>query len=608
MSLFEELKRRNVLKTALLYVVSSWLILQVADVLLPNLGAPDWAFRLVFGLLLLGFPIVLVFAWVFELTPDGVKRESAPGESETADTGQGRKINLLIVVLLLLAIAVVAADRLIPEKTESPVEPGAVVTETEQVSGDSGTEGKSTPADRTIVVLPFADMSPAQDQAYLSDGIAEELLNLLAKVPELRVVSRTSAFSFKGKGLTVAELASQLGVAHVLEGSVRKAGERVRISAQLIDAREDVNLWSDQWDRTLTDVFAIQDEIAGSVVAALQVELLGQVPKTEQTDLSAWSIYLQAQHEAARGTPDSMRQATELFREALAIDAEFVPAWIGLGVNFANLQSLRAVSPAEARGEIITAAERVLELDSGNADGYTLMAFASDYGEGDYAAAVRNYKRALEIDPNNIRARNGLAVVYRTLGDIERAIAMQERLLENDPLNPSILFNHGMTRVAVGDLEGADRMFEHALSISPELLLAHVWLGIVDLLQGDAQSCLEIFEQLYESTGSPLFTHIGRAMTLPALGDEDGGAAALAELEDGWGQSFAYVIATIHAWHSRADEAFHWLGSAIDNRGPAAVALIRSDPMLVSLHADARWQPLLEKAGLSDKQVAAILD
>jgi TolB-like protein/Flp pilus assembly protein TadD len=461
--------------------------------------------------------------------------------------------------------------------------------------------------DNTIVVLPFADMSPDGDQAYLSDGIAEELLNLLAKVPELRVVSRTSAFAFKGKDLTVAELAGRLGVAHVLEGSVRTSGDRVRITAQLIDARQDVQLWSERWDRTLIDVFAIQDEIAGSVVAALQVELLGQVPSAEKTDLSAWSIYLQARHQAASGIPDNMAQATALFREALAIDPGFVPAWVGLGVNFANLQSLKSISPAEAHRELLAAAHKVLELDSKNADGYALLAFASDQGDGDYANAVRNYRRALEIDPNNLLARNGLAVMYSTLGEIERAIDMQERLLENDPLSQSIYFNLGMSRVAAGDLEGANQAFKRALSINPDMLLGHVWRGIIDLLQGNAQSTLEIFERLNERTGNPLFTHIGQAMALPALGDEAGGSAALAELERGWGQSFAFVIATIHAWQSRPDRAFEWLEHALENNGPAALAKARTDPMLNSLHDDVRWQPLLERAGLSDAQVEAIL-
>jgi TolB-like protein/Tfp pilus assembly protein PilF len=605
MSFFEELKRRNVLKMALLYIVSSWLVLQVGDVLLPNLGAPDWAFKLVIGLLVLGFPLVLVFSWVFELTPEGLKRESA-AERQAAGAEQGRRTNLLILVMLVLAIAVVIVDRLIPESQGPSGQPAA------QAAGDPETADGNAPgsaaaiSDYSIAVLPFADMSAGKDQAYLSDGIAEELLNLLAKIPELRVVSRTSAFSFKGKDLTVIELADRLGVAHMLEGSVRKSGDRVRITAQLIDARQDTNLWSGRWDRTLTDVFAIQDEIAASVAEALQLELLGQLPVTETTEPTAYSIYLQASHNAAKGTPENMRQAVDQYRAALAIDPGFVSAWTGLGVNFANLQSMRMISPGESHREILAAAQRVLELDRSNADGYSLLAYASEYGDGDYSAAVKYYHRALEIEPNNIRAMNGMAVTYRILGLVEQAIELQEQLLETDPLNASVFFNLGMSRVAADDFEGAVEEFDRALSISPKLLLAHVWLGIVDLLQGDARSSLDRFEKLSETTGDELFSYIGRAMTLPDLGDEAGGAAALAELESGWGRPFAYVIATIHAWQTRSDQAFFWLESALQNDGPAALANARGDPMLRPLHDDPRWQPLLEKAGLSDENVRAI--
>lgn len=606
MSFIDELKRRNVLKTALLYVVSSWLVLQVADVLLPNLGAPDWAFRLVLGLLLLGFPIVLLFSWVFELTPEGLRREAREGRGSIQGGEHTRRTNLLIIVLLVLAIAAVVGDRLVPEPgPEASSSVAATSPPAQDAAADEPGSG-SDQRERSLAVLPFADMSAAQDQAYLSDGIAEELLNLLARMRDLRVISRTSAFAFKDRDIQVSELAGQLGVAHVLEGSVRKSGDRVRITAQLIDAERDLLIWSGRWDRTLTDVFAIQDEIAQSVAEALRLTLLGDAPHVETTDPEAYTRYLRAQHLAATGDPDSMVEADRIYREVLESDPEFVPAWVGLGINTANMQSVKILGPRQARVELLESAQRVLQIDPDSPDGHLLMAFAEEYGEGDYTEAVRHYRRALELDPNNVRAHNALAVLYRTVGQVERAIDMQKRLLANDPLNTPVYFNLGMSYVAAGELETASTTFDRAISISPDSVLPRVWRALIDLLTGDPQSTLSRMEQLARDTESELFALIGRAHALPFLGDEAGGAQALSELESGYGGPFAYVISTVHATQQRPDEAFDWLQRALEYGGTAALSMIRTDPLLQSLHGDPRWQPFLEKAGLSDAQLAAL--
>ncbi|KPK58033.1 MAG: hypothetical protein AMJ59_16815, partial [Gammaproteobacteria bacterium SG8_31] len=317
MTFYEELKRRNVVKVAVLYIVASWLILQVADVLSSLLPVPEWTGALVFLFLALGFPLVMTFSWVYELTPEGLKREQ-----------DGRKINIVIIVMLVLAIATVVVDRLLPRQVPA-VETAAVEESAAPGQADPSqlaAEKFAPPPDRSIAVLPFADMSPDKDQEYLSDGLSEELLNLLAKVPELRVASRTSAFSFKGKDVKIADVAAELNVAHVLEGSVRKAGNRVRITAQLIDAGTDVHLWSETWDRTLDDVFAIQDEIAANVVDELRVTLLGEAPTIEETDPEAYNLFLQARHLGRQGSGESMLRAVDLLKQVLAMDPDYVPA------------------------------------------------------------------------------------------------------------------------------------------------------------------------------------------------------------------------------------------------------------------------------------------
>ena len=300
MALISELKRRNVFRVALLYLVAGWVMLQVAQLLEGVLKLPDWTPRLVLGLLLLGLPIALIFSWVYELTPEGLKREHEVDRNRSATATTARKLDLMVGALLVLAIGMLAYDRFTGRVT---VVPGAAST-TAASPGSPVARARSGPA--SIAVLPFVNMSEDKANDYFSDGLTEELLNVLAKVPGLRVIARTSSFAFKGKSPTIADVAQALGVDHVLEGSVRKSGDRVRITAQLIRASDSSHLWSETYDRTLKDVFAIQDEISGQVVDALKVQLLGKENASPElggtSNSQAYETYLQGLYELNKGT------------------------------------------------------------------------------------------------------------------------------------------------------------------------------------------------------------------------------------------------------------------------------------------------------------------
>jgi TolB-like protein len=279
----------------------------------------------------------------------------------------GRKINILIVVLLVLAIGAVVIDRLIPEpspwvEAEQTAEKVATEKQGPIESAELAADKFAPAPERSIAVLPFINMSPDPEQEYFSDGLSEELLNLLAKVPDLTVASRASAFYFKGKDVTIADVAKKLDVRHILEGSVRKSDDRVRITAQLIDARKDVHLWSETWERTLNEVFAIQEEIATSVVAALKVRLLGEGPAPLETDPEAYTLYLQARHRERQLSKEGMLQAIELFEKVLSIDPDYTPAWNGLGAAYSNLAAAnilpRDEAYARARKTIATRSRR----------------------------------------------------------------------------------------------------------------------------------------------------------------------------------------------------------------------------------------------------------
>src|SRR5210317_902904 len=326
MSLFQELKRRNVIRIAILYLVSSWVLLQLADVLSSLLNAPESAGSIVVLLLILGFFPAVIFAWVYEMTPEGIKRESDVDRRQSQTPETGKKINVVIVVLLVIAIGGLVADRLIPETT---VEVDDVLVETT----DAPIE------DLSIAVLPFADLSPAGDQEYFSDGIAEEILNVLVRIDDLKVASRTTSWGFKGQeALGIPFIAEKMNVRHVLEGSVRKSGETVRITAQLIDADTDLHLWSETYDRTLTaeSVFEVQDDIAQAIVEQLGIIMDGDAVApshaSDTKNISAYELYLEAWQLFVERR--SLPRAIGLFEQAVAADPGFARAWSGLAATY----------------------------------------------------------------------------------------------------------------------------------------------------------------------------------------------------------------------------------------------------------------------------------
>ena len=363
MTFIAELKRRNVIRVAILYLVSSWVLLQLTDVLSSLLSVPAWAGSLVVMLLTLGFVPALLFAWVYEMTPEGLKREKDVDRTRSITGESAHKINTLITVLLVIAIAGLVIDRLIPEQeTASPAA-------TEQASSTSEAPSQPLTADdalASIAVLPFDDLSPDQDQRYFTDGISEELLNVLVRVDGLRVASRTSAFTYRGKDQNIPEIARELGVATVLEGSVRKDGDRIRITAQLIDGVTDRHLWSQTYDRDLVDIFKIQDEIANAIVDSLK-DKLGINPTEKAVNvvaatdnLDAYDLFLKAQ--ALFQARQSLNTSIELFTRATELDPGFARAWAGLASTLTVIDNW-IPSDVDHKPQARAAAQRALEID-----------------------------------------------------------------------------------------------------------------------------------------------------------------------------------------------------------------------------------------------------
>ena len=450
MNFISELKRRNVIRMAGLYLVGAWLLTQVAATLLPVFEAPGWAMKTIVGILAIGFIPAMVFAWVFELTPDGLKRDSEIPEAQSIAPQTARKMERMFLLLLVLALGFFAFDKFLL----APQRDVELVAQTTQTVTAQATKIQTTIAANSIAVLPFADLSPGKDQEYFSDGMAEEILNVLVKAESLNVASRTSSFQFKGREIGIPEIAKQLKVRHILEGSVRKAGSTVRITAQLIDTQTDRHLWSETFDRPLTadNVFTIQDEIANAIVKALgQSMTIGSDAKLKvapMTDnLSAYELFLQARPLfAARYDLD---KADALLTRAIEQDPNFAAAWeIRAALQFLMVDyGYSSAKLVEVEQRSLEFANRALAINPNSATAIAVIAQlkrnASDElrARGDFTTIIAAYKRALAIDPNNTSALNWLGNAYRSLGDMTSALAMYSRCADIDPFYVPCLGN-----------------------------------------------------------------------------------------------------------------------------------------------------------------------
>ncbi len=578
MGLLSEIRRRNVFRMALLYAVTAWLLMQVADVVIGLAGLPEWFGQGLLGVLAIGFPIALIFAWVYELTPEGIKLEKDIDRSSSITELTGRRMDFIVIAVLAAAVIVFAWDK-----------------------WWLGPGGGFRPPPNSIAVLAFANISPDPDQEYFSDGISEELLGLLASMPELQVTSRRSAFSFKGKDVKLSEVARELNVAHILEGSIRRVGDRIRITAQLIDTHSDSHLWSETYDRTLDDIFAIQDEIAAVVVDKLKVTLLGAAPTVKETDPEAYALYLRARYLSRQGTPEGWEQAIDLYQQVLALDPGYAAAWAGLAHIYTRQSdnSLRPVDEGYALAR--DAATRAINLDPAHAPAHARLGWIASHHDGDLAAAARHYERALDLAPTDTGIIFSAASLAESLGRLDQAIALEEYAVVRDPLDPVARNNQGDSYLSAGRFDEAVDAFRTALSLSPGYIGAQFRIGVALLLKGEAEAALAAIRE----EGFRAWRLLGLAIANHALGRTAESDAALAELIGRYEQDAAYNIAYVFAFRDDADEAFEWLDKAVTYNDPG-LAEIANEPLFDNIRSDPRWLPFLERVGKSPAQLAAI--
>jgi TolB-like protein/Flp pilus assembly protein TadD len=591
-----------VLRVGAAYLAVAWLLTQVAQTVLSAFGFGEAALRAVIVLFAIGLVPVLVFAWAFELTPEGLKRESELDRTRVEVRDAGTKLDRVIMVVLALALGYFAFDKFVlsPRREATLQQQKAVELAEARKEGRSEALMDSY-GERSIAVLPFVDLSQDKDQEYFSDGISEELLNLLARIPELRVISRSSAFSFKGQNLGIPEIAKRLNVGHVLEGSVRQSGNQVRIAAQLIDARTDTQLWSETFDRPLDNIFAIQDEIAAAVVEALKLELLGAAPKAPVGDPKTYALMLQARQLTRQRTAEAFARSIALYEQVLQIEPNDAAAWNGLARNYINQagDGLRPIEEGLKLGR--DAVQKALTVDPDYAPAHATLGWIAMVYDDDLAAAARHLEHALYVEPNNTDTIGNAAALAMSLGRLDIAIALNEYANARDPVSPVGYQNIGVAYSNAGRQQEAIESYRTALSLSPDLAGAHSAIGVALLLQGDAADALTAMQN--ESNEG--WRLIGLPMAWHAVGEKLRSDEAVAELIDKYGEHAAYNIAYVYAFRGDADRAFEWLDRAVTYRDPG-LPEVPVNPLFASIHDDPRWLPFLRRIGKAPEQLATI--
>ncbi len=589
---FEELKRRNVWRAGIAYLAAAWFLIEVADTILPRFGFGDAAVTNVIVLVAIGFIPALIISWFFELTLDGFRRDSEVVPKATTAIQTRKSFDRLIVVFLTLTIGVLAVDKFVfdPVRDASDIEAATTKARTDALIESYG--------DKSIAVLAFSDMSPEGDQEYFSDGIAEELLNGLTSIRELRVISRSSTFSFKDSKSTLQEIGEKLNVSYILEGSVRKSGDKLRVTAQLIDARTDTHVWSETYDRQLDDVFAIQDEISASIVEELKITLLSGAKLATQIDTKAYDWYLKAQFIVNTNNTARIREAQALLEKVIEIEPDYIPALTALARVYYRAPKTEGLSRELNEAEIRKLADRIAEIDPNSVDALGWQGWFA-YLDGELQEAAHFYEQALQADSSNFALLRVLVLFLTDLGKLDDAIKVGEHLQLRDPNCGTCASN------LVYAYEIAGR-FREAVLLTEEMTrwqtpgAGYQWnIGRGWLLAGEAEKAYAAFGREPREGNREL----GQILALHDLGrlDEfETRFAAMRELA-----ASEESIARVYAWVGDNDKAFEWLDKAVEKEGPEFLRRINT-PLYEKIKTDSRWRELRARHGIVDVPIESI--
>src|SRR6059058_1487672 len=599
---FAELKRRNVYKVAVAYALVAWLLIQAASILFPTFDAPPWVMKVFVAVLVLGFPIALVFSWAFEITPEGIKREEDVAPNESIAPHTGRKIIGITIVVAALAAGLFVFQLLRPHLTSRGTASATV----------------SALPEKSVAVLAFANLSDDKGSEYFSDGISEELLTVLQKIPGLRVAARTSAFSFKGKNVPAQEIGQKLGVANLVEGSVRKAGETVRIAARLTRTTSGDEIWSENFTRNLKDVFAVQTELAQTIVEQLRGQLTGgaadpaakaaiqaQVQAAEKggtKNVEAHQYYLQGRFYTNRHSEKSAGEALAAYQRAVELDPAFALAWAGLAqthVWYCEFSSESGRKGFDAHlASAREGAARALALEPNLPEALLARSEIELNFDFDWKGAAETLRKALALAPADPALRIAAGNLEVARGDMTRAIELYRQAVALDPVNPRARSFLAFNLAVAGRFSEARAEFPRVVELNPAAPWAHAGLGLSFLIEGKFEEA-EVAAHDDAGEWAQLLIVACARWGEKRIPESD---AALAQLTESFADVAAYQIAEVHAYRGDKDRAFEWLERARRQRD-GGLAGMRRDPLLANLHSDPRWNTFLRTMGLADDQL-----
>jgi TolB-like protein/Flp pilus assembly protein TadD len=577
---FAELKRRNVYKVAVAYAIVGWLLVQVATQVFPFLEIPTWVVRLVIVLVAVGFPIALVIAWAFELTPEGIKRT----EDVDLPAGSGSEHRTWIYV------AVIGAAFSI----------GLFFIGRYTARNSSSASPSELPA-KSIAVLPFDNLSRDPDNAYFAEGVQDEILTRLAKVADLKVISRTSTQHFKSSPDDLPQIAKQLGVMNILEGSVQKSNDQVRVNVQLINALTDAHLWAEIYDRKLTDIFVVESDIAKTIADTLQAKLSGSekaaMLKKPTANPEAYELYLKGKFFWNKRTAADLRRSIDYFNQAIAKDPNYALAYAGLAQSWKLLPAFNGGAPQDCFPEAERAARKALALDDTLSDAHAALASLKGLNGFDYAGAITEYERAMQLNPNDSTAHQWFANdTLANIGQNEREVAVMKRAVELDPLSLIINSNLGWAYIHAGRLDDAVAQLRKTVEMDGSFYYARYGLALALELKGAIPEAIAEYQKTISITEDPVpLGMLGRLYA--ANGRKAEAQKILQQLRQKREQRYtaAYCLALVYLGLGDRNEALKWLEEGYRERDGFNIGPIRIDPLLTPLHGDPRFEALAEK-------------
>lgn len=578
---FAELKRRNVYKVAVAYAVVGWLLIQVATQVFPFLEIPNWVVRLVIALVAIGFPIALIIAWAFETTPEGIKR------TETADlSGERAPKKYAWIFVVVLGAAASIAIFFLGRYTSGTARQTEAATE--------------LPA-KSIAVLPFDNLSRDPDNAFFAEGVQDEILTRLAKVADLKVIARTSTQKFKSSPENLPDIARQLGVMHVLEGSVQKANDQVRVNVQLINAMTHAHLWAEIYDRKLTDIFAVESDIAKAIADTLQAKLTGsekQMMAMQPTsDTTAYELYLKGRSLWAKRSGDNIPKAITFYEQAIARDPNYAVAYAGLASAYVLLPFYTGVPLQDAVPKAHDAALKAIQLNPKLAEPHVALGKVLEFVDLDLQGAAVEYRRAIELQPNHATAHQWLAGgPLICLGRFDEAIAEGNRSVELDPLSPVINTDAGLNYYFAGRYDDAVAQLQKSVQLDPTFFYSQSNLGAALYMKGDLPGALAAFEKARQLSNDPFMLAV-LAVVKTKMGDSNIAKQTLADLdkEDQRRQGLAYDRALIHVALNNKEEAVRLLEQSYAEKDGPNIVFIKVEHLLDPLRGDPRFEALVQK-------------